>query len=274
MRIWYQYPGPVMGIRSTVFELLERVFVRVKRPETTIEVRAPKRGARASLWPHEYFKFYAYREIFETLQRAEREGFDGVLIGQSAEPVLTESKELLQIPVTGIFESGIHLANQLGERFGLVTIPSPPGVRPGKHVLPLLRNIRKYGLESRFAGWQEIEMPSAAFNAAVGGGERGPIHDAFFAAARALVDRGAETIVPAETLLSVALAVDGIIEEPATGAAVVDLVGAGVKNLEGLIDLHQKTGLLRSRALSYARQREEEIAETRAAFGLPSSGAD
>lgn len=274
MRIWYQYPGPIMGIRGAVFELLETVFDRVKRPETVIDIRAPKRGARASLWPYEYFKFYAYREIFESIQRAEVEGYDGVLIGQSAEPVLIESKELLHIPVTGIFESGIHLANQLGERFGLVTIPSPPGVRPGKHVLPLLRNVRRYGLEGRLAGWQEIAMSPAAFNAAVGGGARAAVHDAFFEAARSLVERGAEVIVPAETLLSVALAVDGIVEEPATGAAVVDLISAGVKNVEVLIELHQKTGLLRSRSLSYARPHDEEIAETRAAYGLPEIGGD
>jgi hypothetical protein len=80
--------------------------------------------------------------------------------------------------------------------------------------------------------------------------------------------------VPAETLLSVALAVDGIVEEPETGAAVVDLVSAGVKNLETLIDLHQKTGLLRSRSLSYARPRDEEIAETRSAYELPDIGAE
>jgi Asp/Glu/hydantoin racemase len=272
MRIWYQYPGPVMGIRGAVFELLETVFARVKRPETRIDIRAPKRGARGSLWPYEYFKFYAYREIFETIQHAEIEGYDGVLIGQSAEPVLTEAKELLHIPVTGIFESGIHLANQLGERFGLVTIPSPPTVRPGKHVLPLLRNIRRYGLESRLVGWQEVSMSSAAFNAAVGGGARAAVHEAFFEAARTLVERGAEVIVPAETLLSVALAVDGIVEEPESGAAVVDLVTAGVKNLEVLIELHRKTGLLRSRSLTYARPSDDEIAETRAAYGLPPIG--
>ncbi|MCS6802486.1 MAG: aspartate/glutamate racemase family protein [Chloroflexota bacterium] len=272
MRIWYQYPAPLMGIRGAVFELLETVFARVKRPDTTIDLRTPKRGGRASLWPYEYFKFYAAREIFETIQRAEAEGYDGVLIGQSAEPALTESKELLHIPVTGIFESAIHLANQLGERFALVTIPSPSGVRPGKHVLPLLRNVRKYGLEGRLVGWSEIGMSAAAFNAAIASGARAAVHEAFFEAARGLIERGAEVIVPAETLLSVALAVDGIVEEPASGAAVVDLVTAGIKNLEMLIELHEKTGLLRSRSLSYARPRDEEIAETRAAFGLPRIG--
>ncbi|MFN8534724.1 MAG: aspartate/glutamate racemase family protein [Dehalococcoidia bacterium] len=274
MRIWYQYPGPIMGIRGAVFELLETVFARIKRPETEIEIRAPKRGARAALWPYEYFKFYAFREIFESVQRAETEGFDGVLIGQSAEPVLVESKELLHIPVTGIFESGIHLANQLGDRFGLVTIPSPPGVRPGKHVLPLLRNIRRYGLEGRLVGHQEVAMSPAEFNGAVGGGDRAPVREAFFDAARALVARGAEVIVPAETLLSVALAVDGVVEEPESGAAVVDIVAAGVKNLESLIELHEKTGLLRSRSLSYARPSDDEIAETRSAYGLGEIGAD
>ncbi|MCL6648462.1 MAG: aspartate/glutamate racemase family protein [Chloroflexi bacterium] len=273
MRLWYQYPGPLLGIRGAVFELLEALFARIKRPETTLVIRTPQRGARAALWPHAYFKFYAYREIFETIQRAEVEGFDGVLIGQSAEPVLSECKEVLRIPVTGIFESAIHLATQLGERFGLVTIPSPPEVPAGKHVLPLLQNLRKYGLAERCVGWQEIGLSSAAFNAAVGRGERGVVHETFFLAARSLVAQGAEVIVPAETLLSVTLAIDGIVAEPATGAAVVDLVTAGVKNLEVLVELHQKTGLLRSRALTYARPSDAAIAETRAAFGLPDLGA-
>jgi hypothetical protein len=77
---------------------------------------------------------------------------------------------------------------------------------------------------------------------------------------------------PRARSLSVALAVDGIVEEPESGAAVVDLVTAGVKNLEVLIELHRKTGLLRSRSLTYARPSDDEIAETRAAYGLPPIG--
>jgi Asp/Glu/hydantoin racemase len=268
MKIWYQYPGPIMGIRGAVFEMLEQVFAKVKRPETTIEIKTPKRGAQASHWPYEYFKFYAFREIFETIQLAEGEGYDGVLIGQSAEPVLTESKELLRIPVTGIFESGIHLANQLGERFGMVTIPSPTGIRPGKHIIPLIRNVRRYGLEGRLAGVEEVPMTPAAFSGALAGGNREPVHEAFFRASQKLVERGAEVIVPAETLLSVALAVDGVVEEPSTGAAVIDLITSGVKNLEMLIDINRTTGLLRSRSLTYARPPDGVIAETRAAYGL------
>ena len=256
-----------MGVRGAVFELLEAVFEKVKRPDTVIDIRPPERGARASLWPHQYFKFYAYREIFETIQKAEPEGYDGVLIGQSAEPVLSESKEVLNIPVTGISESGFHLANQLGESFAFVSIPTPPGVAPTKQVLPILENIKKYGLESRFKGWKSIDMSSAELYAALAQGNREVVHKAFMDAAESLVDAGAEVILPAETLLSVALAADGIIEGPG-GSAIVDIVGAGVKNLEMLVDLHKSTGLLRSRSLTYARPLPIDIADTRAAYGL------
>lgn len=273
VKIWYQYPGPIMGIRGAVFEMLETVFQRVKRPDTTIEIRTPERGGRASLWPYHFFKMYAAVEIFESIQRAEREGFDGVLIGQSAEPVLRESKETLNIPITGISESGVHLANQLGDRFGLVTIPSPPGVAKGKHYLPLLRNVRRYGLNSHMVGCAEINMPSAEFNAIVAGGDRKAVHQAVFEAAKPLIEQGAEVIIPAETLISVVLAVDGVVEVPGSGAAIVDLIAAGVKNLEMLVDLHKTTGLLRSRSLTYSMPTDVDIEDALTAYGRkPISG--
>lgn len=268
MKIWYQYPGPVtIGNRGAVFELLETVFQRVKRPDSTIDIMTPERGGRPNLWPHAFFKMYSAVEVFESIQRAERDGYDGVVIGQSAEPVLIESKETLGIPITGISESGVHLANQLGAKFGLVTIPSPAGHAKGKHVLPLVRNVQRYGLESHLVGTAEIAMPPAEFSAAIAGGDRKAAHQAVFEVAKPLIEQGAEVIIPAETLLSIILAVDGIVEVPGTGAAVIDLVTAGIKNIEMLIDMHKSMGLLRSRSLTYASPNDVDIEDTLTAFG-------
>jgi allantoin racemase len=58
--------------------------------------------------------------FFETLAEAERQGFDGVVIGCSGDPGLAEARRMLRIPVAAPLDSALHLAAQLGQRVAIL----------------------------------------------------------------------------------------------------------------------------------------------------------
>lgn len=70
----------------------------------------------------------AYEELLsvpatlEGVRQAERDGFDGVIVGCFGDPGLEAARELVTIPVIGPGESSMLLAASLGHRFTVVTI--------------------------------------------------------------------------------------------------------------------------------------------------------
>jgi Asp/Glu/hydantoin racemase len=55
-----------------------------------------------------------YKQLFETIVDAEKEGFDGVVIGCAGDPGLKEAKRLASIPVTAPFEAAARTAPAFG----------------------------------------------------------------------------------------------------------------------------------------------------------------
>jgi allantoin racemase len=58
--------------------------------------------------------------LFETLKRAEDDGFDGAVIGCSGDPGLFEARRMLRMPVTAPLESALHLAAVLHPRVAIL----------------------------------------------------------------------------------------------------------------------------------------------------------
>jgi allantoin racemase len=58
--------------------------------------------------------------LFETLKRAEHEGYDAVVIGCSGDPGLFEARRMLRIPVTAPLEAALHLAATLHPRVAIL----------------------------------------------------------------------------------------------------------------------------------------------------------
>jgi len=55
-----------------------------------------------------------YNQLLQTIIDAEKQGFDGVVIGCSSDPGLEDAKKLVNIPVTGPFEAYAHTAPAFG----------------------------------------------------------------------------------------------------------------------------------------------------------------
>jgi allantoin racemase len=90
--------------------------------------------------------------LFRRIVQAEQEGYDGVIVGCSADPGVLEAKRMVSIPVTGPLEANLHLAAMLRAR---VTILLPAGVEARTRYWDLAR---AYGLEHKIASIVSVDL--------------------------------------------------------------------------------------------------------------------
>lgn len=101
-----------------------------------------------------------YDEIWAELptlleaEKAEREGYDGVIIYCFSDPGLRAAKERLNIPIVGLNEASVHLASILGNRFSIITTGPADIVSGG-----LEEKLKLYGFEDKCASIRSIMIP-------------------------------------------------------------------------------------------------------------------
>jgi allantoin racemase len=129
------------------------------------------------------------------LEVAAREapGHDAVVLGVSIDCGLAALRELLDVPVAAMTESGLACASMLGTRLGLLTL--------GARMLPLYRElVDSYGFGARVAGWCALEQPSAF---APGDAPDARVADAVVdAVARMVADDGVEAVLLSGAVLA------------------------------------------------------------------------
>ena len=98
-----------------------------------------------------------WSELFtvQEAEKAEKEGYDGVIIYCFGDPGLRAAKEKLNIPVVGINEPSIHIASMLGNKFSIIG-PGPSA--RGSSVIGGLTGdkIKLYGFEQKCASMRSI----------------------------------------------------------------------------------------------------------------------
>jgi Asp/Glu/hydantoin racemase len=163
--------------------------------------------------------------------QAQREGYDVYAISSLPDPALRETRALVDIPVVGYGESAMLTACMLGRKFGvLVFIDDLNDL--------ITENVRGHGLASRFAGAQQVGF---TFNDVLKGfDDAGELIERFRKAARALIARGADVIIPGEAPMNVLLARNGVVE--VDGVPVLDSLGAWIKQAEAMHDLRSICG--------------------------------
>ncbi|MSQ20434.1 MAG: hypothetical protein EXR39_12960 [Betaproteobacteria bacterium] len=112
MRLWYQsLTRPTAWVAYN--EALRAVLDAAKDAGTTIEVHGiERRGGIGD--QYRYLEFIETGEVLENVERATHEGFDAFLIGNIADPGLREAREITDMPVLGLGELSVHLANMMG----------------------------------------------------------------------------------------------------------------------------------------------------------------
>lgn len=231
---------------------------KVALPDTELVFRFPEWGV-VGLEGNFYHGMQMLTDsvIYHMCKNAEEEGFDAVLVTCFADAFLEPLRQFLEVPVASIGESSCHLAAKMGKRFGIVTI-SPHNVYETE------RMMEEYGLAGLCAGiipTEELpqEQPLALVNA------RHCI-EAFEKSAKALICRGAEVIIPGCGLMTPGLRMapgceeqypEGVTE--VEGAAVLDVMAAGILDAENLVRLKRAGSAWIARNGWYAKPSDSVI---------------
>lgn len=260
VRLWYQSltrPGAWPAYNAALRRLLDAAA----EPGTTVDVHGIEgRGGIGD--QYRYLEFIETIEVLENVRRAEREGYDAVLLGNIADPGLQQARELATIPVLGLCETVAHLACMMGARFGIVASND-------KHRVKVEENIAAYGLGGRLvaSGRMRVERLVDLDLGFREPAARDDLLDRFRAAAEEVAAAGAEVVVPAVGVVMTLVAEAGINRLPGD-AVVPNGVAALVKAGELAVRLRAlQGGHFTSRRLAYARPPETQMEELARAYG-------
>lgn len=217
---------------------LERHLAAIRGPSTEVVIHGLRPGtytphtSPAEITRYAYVMSLHVQQILDNVRQAEREGFDAVGIAILQNPGLREARTVVDIPVTGYGEAAMHLACMLGDRFSVLAF--------NPDLFPLIeRQLIEAGLERRAAPMVTIEVEYS--HVAAGFERPEPLLDAFQRAAREAIRRGADVLIPGQTILAEILWQNGVFR--VDDAPVIDALGATIKTAELLVQLRRSSGL-------------------------------
>jgi len=236
MKLMYLHPGKESDrdLFSKWFRRVEEIIKEVVRPDTTFEIGFLPEGLpylkEGMYW---YAQPRLYGEMVAVAKKAEKDGFDAVVIGcVGSTPAEYGAKEALDIPVVGIGESAFLLAQILGQNFALLTYNR-------KVAAWLDKVIREHHLEDICVSIRSADVEWHDF---IEGGT-GFYQRILEQAKKAIDEDRTDVIIPASGGFA------GLAQylRKYVKAYVVDPIEAGVKFAEVLSDLKKATDLYQSR---------------------------
>ena len=152
MKILYVIPGVLSKTVLGQGELERRQSILQDHAgeDTTVDVIDLDEGPESI--ESAYEEYLAIPETVSAVLHAEKEGYDGVILGCFGDPGLDAMREMVRIPVMGPGEASIHAASMLGRRFSIVTVTDS--------VVPSLEKMaRVYGMDKKLASVRTTQIP-------------------------------------------------------------------------------------------------------------------
>ena len=135
---------------------LRRELEQIKRVDTYLTVVCPDEGPVTI--ESAYDEAQAIPPTLRLVERANREGYDAVIVACFSDPGLEAAREVSEILVMGIMEASLHSAAFLGAKFTILT-PLPKRI-PHKE-----KDVRRFKLEHHLASVRALGMTVAETDA-------------------------------------------------------------------------------------------------------------
>ena len=271
MRIWHQSftDLTVMPLyRKTIAEHARAVMgedaavsVHGLRPGTYTEGCAPIDAIK-----YRYVAAVHELQVCDAALVAEREGFDALALGCFFDPGLRAARSLVDIPIVGLGETCALVACSLARKFGLVTLCGDQSADYSDLMLA-------YGLERRFAGAIALDPPIDEFSLEADEQAARAIEERFDLACAAVIERGAEIIIPADGVLNEFLVRRRRLTARG-GVPVMDSLGALFQHAAFLVRLARTTGTRVSRHQFYAKPSQAMVEHVRSFAGQRKLASD
>lgn len=234
-RLWYQSYVDDALARPYLAGLREHLD-HVKDRDTTISVHEL---TPPDSFAHPLVEFRCAQTAIKNAIRAEREGYDAVLLGHMQDSGLWEARAAVEIPVLGLGEVSMLHACMLSVKVGIVTIN--PRFVPGFH-----QQIQKYGLERRIPVVRAVDHQAGDFMRAFESSEaQRTVIDQFCAQALRVVEEGVDLLIPGGGIPMLLLAKAGVFE--VAGAPVLNGLPILIKMAEMQVFMRRRFGLTTSR---------------------------
>jgi len=228
---------------------------KILSPNFEIEVRGVQKGTADIHFM--VFDFLNNSQLFDSVIRAKKEGYDAVAIGCFMDPILEELREIMDIPVMSLGEAGMLTACMLGKYFSVISYIPQANTK-------FYRNLaHKYGLLERTASFMSFDLPLAELEK--GFKDPGPVIKRFLTAAQKAVEEGAEVLLPGCGCLNLVI-MKGKVNQ-VDGATVLDVTGALMKLTEMMIVLGEISGTKISRKGYFEAPTKEKINEVLKIYG-------
>jgi Asp/Glu/hydantoin racemase len=245
MKIWYQ--STLNFAHHPNYEkALAAHFKRVASRGTEVVLNGRKSAFGSDLGGDDvYGSAVVYHTVvlpafIRSLLAAEKAGADAFIVASFSEPILTELRALANIPVISMTEACFMAAAMSAPKVGFVTL--------NKHVVPFIeKSISLHKWKDRVSGIDLIEGEVSEAELDTKFPAPGPYLERLVAGARKSIAAGAQVIIPAEGVLGVMAAENGLRE--VDGVPVVDAIGTPILFAELAVALKERTGLAQSRAV-------------------------
>ncbi|MBA6440761.1 aspartate/glutamate racemase family protein [Streptomyces sp. GMR22] len=219
-------------------QLIRDVVEPSLRPDTELEVR--HLDTRPENIDYFAAKHLVETDIMKAGLRAERDGFDAFIIGCCYDPALTQTREILGIPVVGPLEASTAFTRPFGHRYAVVTDHH-------KAVPELEDRLRVYGQAANCravtsVGWfiDKMVLDTAAV-----------AEDAFRTSQKVMADTGAETVIIGCTIVSACYEKAALSDPRLRRLSVINPNLIAVKQAEVLAELAAQGQYRISRAAYY-----------------------
>ncbi len=236
--LWINPVGTDMFDQSIKDALLE-----IKRPETQLDVVSLDKGPT-----HLEYRYYEALVLHDTLhlvKKAEKDGYDGAVIGCFYDPGLHDAREILDnMVITAPAEACMHIAATLGHKFSVI-------VGRDKWIPQMMDNVVLNGLKDKLASFKSLGLGVHDFHA----DENVTVEKLKIAAKEAVEKDKAEAIILGCTIQF------GFFKElqEYVNVPVIDAIVAPFKYTEFLIELKQKFGWLHSKRYGFESPPLEEM---------------
>ena len=222
MKILYVVPGTMSKTELGTKELERRKKILQSQAgdDTVVDITDIEQGP--SSIESAYEEYLSIPETVYRVTQAEKDGYNGVILGCFGDPGLDAMREMVKIPVVGPGETSMSVAALLGHRFSIITVMDS--------VVPSLEKLaRVIGVEKKLASVRPANIPVLDLAKDLEASKRKMIEES----KKAIEDDGADVIV----LGCMSMAFMGVSDEMqgTLGAPVVNPALVSLKYLEGLV---------------------------------------
>lgn len=182
-------------------------------------------------------RFFNDRDVLKSLLDGAKKDIDGVIILCFFDPALWAARQTLDIPVTGLAESSMHLASLIGRKFAIIAGDE-------RSVAPLQETIKLYDMRAMAIEHnpvRSIEMSELACLGCFAQGDLGPLVEKVKKVAQECIEDGAGALIIGCGIIS-AILTTGVGLKEINGVPIVDPVVSSIKTIELLVDL-KKNGI-------------------------------